>query len=307
MKNGQLVAKNQAEEKANAAVTTQGTPIVIQPVAELGAPLVVINSEAIAEAKAFQDRIAQMTAHDKASADALGLVAKEARALFNRIDANREKVKKPVLDLGRLIDTEAKKALDPLAAAAKDADAKVKAWLNAENERLEKERKEQEALAEAAAKRRREEEAKEAEAREKANQAIRDQAAAEERAANAKSKAAREKAQREADALAEQVLKEQKAAEEAERQKELAAVDQRVAEQQADSVEGPGKVAGYRQKDEAPWAIPDFTKIPPALLEVVLQTNNKVIEGMIKTGALNETKHGAWLQIKRTTGVARSK
>jgi hypothetical protein len=98
--------------------------------------------------------------------------------------------------------------------------------------------------------------------------------------------------------------KAQKAAEaEAERQIEAA----REAQNKQQQVQVETKVGGYRLKEEMTFEIPDFSKIPPEFLSVVLMKNDKVINAMIKSGALNEAKHSAWLQIKRETVAGRSR
>ena len=91
--------------------------------------------------------------------------------------------------------------------------------------------------------------------------------------------------------------------EEAERQIEIA----KEQEHKLDELATQSRVTGYRNKEEMTFEIPDFSKIPPEFLSVVLIKNDKVINAMIKSGALNEAKHSAWLQIKRETVAGRSR
>ena len=258
-------------------------------------------------AKALRERIAGMTAHDQASADALGQASREARKLKALINKNREDIKAPVLKLERAIDAMAKQGTEPLEQAAADADAKVKAWNDQELARVKREREEQERRAREAQAKREAAEKAEREAQERANKAIREAQEAEERATALKTKAARQKAEAEAQAKAALAAQAQAEVQQAQAQADAATVDQRVAEQRGEAVQEAAAPAGYRKATETTWDLPDYTKIPPALLPVVLMPNDKVLAAMIKTGQLTEAKHGAWLTIHRAGTLVRSR
>ena len=281
------------EQAKIATITTQGTPVEVSPAEPLTFPMVVINAETVVRAQEMRERLLTMRVTDEPSANALGHAAKEARGLINLIEKNRKAVKEPVLDLGREIDAQAKKATDPLNEAADHADDQVRSWAQqqkiiADKARAEEERKQAEAQAKERAK------AEEAAAKERAAQE------AEARAAGLKTKAAREKAEAEAAKLRAE-------AEAAERQRREAEATKLSAQASAAAIEGPAKVAGFRNTIEVTWQIPDLTAVPKELLAVVLVPNAKVIDSMIKTGVLSEAKHSAWLKIARTADVARSR
>ncbi len=304
---GKAEVKATADAREMAAITTDGTPITVEPKAPLEFPAVLINAETVAQAEEKKALILSMRVTDESTANAMGKLAKDARGLAALINKNREAIKKPVLDLGRQIDAAAKLATDPLEEAAKHADDQVRAWVQAQaaiaaKAKAEEERKQREAqeAADAAA---RESAKKEAEAQ----AALRAAAEAEERAANLKTKAARDKAMAEAAKQRAEAEAAQKAAEEQEQARLAAERNKRAAEASATAVEAPGKVAGFRNTTTVTWEIPDLTKVPADLAGVLLMPNAKVIDTMIKTGVISEAKHGAWIKIQRTADVARSR
>jgi hypothetical protein len=299
-------AQEEQQQQAIAEITTVGSPVLVEPEQPLAFPIVVINAETVARAEALRTRILSMTVTDTASAQAMGQVSKEARGLINLIEKNREAVKKPVLDLGRKIDSEAKKATGPLNEAAEHADAQVRAQIQrdakAEADRLAEEQRKQRAAEEEAVKARAEEQRK----ADEAAAAARAAQEASERAANLKTKAAREKAEAEAKAKAQEAAKLQAQADE-EARKRQAAEHEAAQAQAAQVTTEPTKIAGYRQTTETTWEIPDFGAIPKELLAVVLEPNKKVIDTMIKTGVLTEAKHGAWIKITTAASTQRSR
>lgn len=290
---GRAHEKVVVEQAKVATITTMGTPVEITPAEPMAFPMVVINAETVVRAQEMRERLLSMRVTDEHSANVLGNSAKEARNLINLIEKNREAVKKPVLDLGRAIDAAAKQATQPLNEAAAHADDQVRAWVQeqkaiADKARAEEERKQAEAQAKERAK------AEEAAAKGRAAQE------AEARAATLKTKAAREKAEAEAAKLRAE-------AEAAERQRKEAEQAQIQAQAAATAVEGPAKVAGFRNTVVVTWEIPDLSAVPKELQGVILMPNAKVIDTMIKTGVLNEAKHSAWLTIALTADVARSR
>jgi hypothetical protein len=304
---GKAEAKEQQQQLALASVTTDGTPVTVEPPEPLSFPVVVINAETVALA---EDRKAQALSTKVVSADtaeSAGRLSKDIRALANLIDKNREQVKRPFLELGRQIDAEAKRAMTPLAEAAAHLDAQVQAWVRTQEEAARKVREEEarkQREAEEAAARARAEEQRKADEAAAAARAAQEAAA---RAEQAKTKAAREKAQREAEEQAAKAAAAQRAADEEAAKRRHAEQQAQMAEVASAATEGPAKVAGYRQVTQVSWEIPDLEAVPKELLGVVLMPNAKVIDQMVKTGALTEAKHGAWLKITRETGVARSR
>lgn len=288
-------------------ISVIGTPVVVDTEEPLNFPVVVINAETIGLAEEQKKLALEMRVTDQLTANAAGALSKDIRALSKLIDTQRETVKKPFLELGRRIDAEAKKAMTPLNEAAAHLDTLVEGYLQrireeAARARAEEERKQREAAeaerkaAEEAAKKAREAE----EARIRA-------AEAERKAGELKTKAAREKAE----AAAAQARKE---AEEAERARQIeetkrlqAEADRKAAAEAVAAPVEPVKVQGFRNTKVTTWEIPDFTKIPPELLATVLIPNEKVIDSMIKTGVLSKEKHGAWIQITVSDGLARSR
>lgn len=281
-------------------ISTVGTPIIVEPEEQLTFPVVVINAETIGMAEERKKLALEMRVVDQLTANAAGALSKDIRSLANLIDKQRETVKKPFLELGRRIDSEAKKAMTPLAEAAAHLDGLVAGYLQKIREeqaraKAEEERRQREA-AEAARKAQEEAAKKAAEAEE-----------AERRAGELKTKAAREKAEAAA-AKARQEAEEAERARQAEEAKRLQAeADRRAAEAAAQAPAEAPKVQGFRGTKVTTWEIPDFSKIPPELLATVLIPNAKVIDTMIKTGVLTAEKHGAWIQITVSDGLARSR
>ncbi len=299
--------KDMAEQTAMNSIKS-GTAVTVQPETPLQFPVIVIDEETIALATEKKALALSMRVTDMDTANSAGKLSKDIRGLRNLIDKNREQVKAPILNLGRLIDAEAKKAMTPLDEAAAFLDGQVQNFQRAEADKArkiqeEEERKRREAeaarMAAEAEERRKVEEAQAA-ARKAQEEAL--------KAENFKTKAAQDKARLAAQVAQEEALKAAREAE-VQRQKGLQAERDAQAAESARllAAQPQAKVAGYRNTVDVTWTIPDYSKIPQGLMMVVLLPNAKVIDQMVKTGALNEAKDGAWISILRTDSVARSR
>jgi cell division septum initiation protein DivIVA len=267
--------------------------------------MVLMDAETVARAESMRDQAKEIKVNDQDSANLAGEMSKELRGLSNLINKTREQIKKAPLELCRQIDAAAKEAMGPLADGAEHLDRQVSAWMQEQN-RIRKE-------AEAVESRRRAEiEAKEARARQEAFKKE-----AEEQTARI---AAEEAAQK---ALEAKTGKAKKAAEEAARkaEAELAALTAEREEmerkaQEAEmvtqlaipaAIQTAPKVSGYREEEDVTFDIPDYAKIPTAMLQAVLMPDKKTIDSWLKSGKLNEANAGTWLIITRQKKAARSR
>jgi len=276
--------------------------VSVVPEQPITGPFYIATADTIALAKEKRDFALALRVVDGASADIAGRTRIELGKLSKLVKDNRETLNAPLLALQRAMIAREKEVTGPLDEAAEHLKAQVAAFVEAENKRKAAELAAQE-------KKRREAEAAQrqaqAEAERKQAEALAEQRKAEEaieRAALLKSKAAREKAEKEAREAQERAREAQRLAVEEEEKRLRAVRDQEQAEAAAQAALQPtAKIAGFRTEESQDFAIPDFSKVPAALMAGVLMPNEKVIKQMIKTGALNEAKHGAWLTITRGT------
>lgn len=290
---------------ADLTVTQAATPgleVVVKPESPITGPFYIATADTIAAANAKKDFALSLRVVDRASAEVAGRTRQDLAKLSKLVKDNREALNAPLLALQRAMIAREKEVTGPLDEASAHLQGQVTAFAQAEE-------KKRQVAAQAAEDRRRKAEAEEAAAKaeQERKQAEADKQAREaqellDKAANLKTKAARDKATAEANAKAAAAAESQRKAQEEEEKRLQAARAQERADAEAQAALQPApKVAGYRMAETADYAIPDYAKIPAALLEVVLQPNDKVIKEMIKTGALNEAKHGAWLTITRGT------
>ncbi len=270
------VEEKERTESAKLSIVTDGTPIVAEISEPIQTPMVIISAEIVQRAEELKDRAKGLSVTDAGTAEAAGRLVKEVRGLAATIDKNRKKMKSPVLELGRAIDAAAEKALEPLEQAANALERQVGAFF------AEEKRKADEARAEDAR--------KQAEAKRKIEEA---QRAAEEAARKASE--AKTKAQREAAA---------KAAQEALKKASEAAQEALQAAPSLPAVAPVQAVTGFKMREEISFKIPDFSAIPPQLLPMVLQVNEKAVKEAIEAGVI--TEKDPWISIVRTT-VAQGK
>lgn len=304
----QRIADGKADEKrvaTEALVMPTGgdtEAVSVIPEAPITGPFYIATADTIALAKEKRDFALALRVVDGASADIAGRTRIELGKLSKLVKDNREALNAPLLALQRAMIAREKEVTGPLDEAAEHLKAQVSAFVEAENKRKAAELAAQE-------KKRRDAEAAqrlaEAEAQRKQAEALAEQRKAEEemeRASLLKTKAAREKAEAAARESQKRAQEAQRQALEEEEKMLRAQRDQEQAEADAQAALQPtAKIAGFRTEESQEFSIPDFSKVPAALMEVVLMPNEKVIKQMIKTGALNEAKHGAWLTITRGT------
>ena len=290
-----------------ALVTVQAGGVEIEPDEPIQMPVVVINAQTLALVQEKKALALSMRVVDKATADAAGLMSKDMRALSSLIEKGRKQITDSIYKFFKKAVAAAEPALTSLKEGDDFLQAQTNAWMKSELEKAEAARREQEKLrieAEKKETKARRAEAKRAAEAEAANRAALE---AQQRAEQAKGKAAKEKAQREAAELALKASEAENKRLIEEEKRNKAERDAATAQAAAEAVKEPEKVAGFRTQDVAKATIPDFSLVPKALMEVVLLPNQKVIDQMVKTGALNEAKHGAWLKIVRTQEQVRSR
>ncbi len=284
-----------------------GTKLEVLPDMPLVAPVVIMDAETIKLAEEKKALMKSMTVTDVDTANAVGKLSKDIRALHSLIEANRKKVKDPFFQFGKKIDAEAEKALAPLAEAAKFGDDLVDNWKKAEAAKAFAIQQAEEAKRREAEEAQRKAEAQERKKQDEADKAAREAQLALDRSATLKSKAARDKAEAEAKAAQERAKEAQRLAD-IETQKALDA-QRRAKEAEDERVRAsapPPKIQGYRDKVDVTFQIPDFGKIPAGIINMVLLPNTKVIDQMIKTGAITEA-NAPWIVINREATVARSR
>lgn len=281
---------------------TPGLEVTVSPDAPITGPFYIATAETIAAANAQRDFALSLRVTDATSADVAGRTRIELGKRSKLVQENYEVLNAPIVALQRKMRERVKEVTGPQDEAAEHLKKQIESYVDSEN------KKKAAALAEQEKKRRDAEAAQrqaEAETARKQAEALAEQRAAEEalqRASLLKTKAAREKAEAEARASQQRAAEAQRQAaeEEEKRLQAIRAQDQAEAEAQA-ALQPTEKIVGFRTEEKQDYVIPDFSKIPPALLEVVLSPNDKVIKQMIKTGGLTEAKHGTWITITRGT------
>lgn len=268
-------AKKLAEKAEIQSVSAGNHPVVVTPETPIETPVVVVSEELVTQCYDILNRMKKITVTDSLTASAVGDMSKEARQLITSIEKNRKLLKAPILSYGRAIDAAADLAEKPLEEAALRADQELGAWYRAQEE----------------AKKKLWAEAEAAEAARQAQLKAAQEASA--LAANSLNKKSREKAQ----AIAEEAFA--RAEEEAEKSRKASAAQ--------DVLENPAKIIGYRSKEEITSEIPDLLLVPQEFFKMVLIPNQKAIDALVKSGALNEKDHSAWLRITRKTVAARSR
>ncbi len=288
------------------ASVVRGSGIMVVADEPLEAPVNLISQETVDKA---QERLAlakTMTVVDDATANTAGTLSKDIRKLVSLIEERRKDIKAPFWKFGQKIDAEARKATDPLNEAIKvldgqqsaffkaRADAEAKKRAEEERRRLEAEKAAQKAL----------EAQKQAER--EAEEALRRAAEEQERAERLKTKKAREAAEaKAAEEYAKATAASKAAQEEAEKQAQ-AERDARLSD--ALSIkQAPAKIVGYKAKEQVTWEIEDYSKIPKAFLQMVLEPNVKAVDLLIKQGKISEEKCAKWITIKRETIAAKTR
>ena len=301
--------QDQAKEtahKSEMATVTVGTGVMVVSEEDLKSPVNLISQETIQKAENRLELAKSIKVTDPATANTAGTLSKDIRKLISLVDERRKDIKAPFFNFGKKIDAEAKKALDPLRAAAEVLDGQVTAFIQFEKAREDKIKAEQEAKRRAAEEKIRQAQEAEASKQREAEEAVRRAAEAEDRAANLKTKAARDKALAKAAEERAKAEEAQRLANEEEEKRLRAERDARAAESEMIQA-APSKIAGYRGKEEVTWDLPDYSKIPAKYLETVLVPNEKAIDLLIKQGKISEEKCKEWITITRETVAARSR
>lgn len=140
--------------------------------AVLAAPVEVVAVSTVEEIARLEAAAREVKVTDKNSADAAGILFKQAQAALKQIEAARVTVKQPFLELTRAIDAAAKGPMERLSAVKTGLERGIGAWVKEEEDRRRREWEAAEkARREAEEKARKEREAIEAEQRRKEEEA----------------------------------------------------------------------------------------------------------------------------------------
>jgi hypothetical protein len=252
--------KQEAKVQTALAATSGFDPI---KVAGIPGPIVILDAAVLQKAEEYRSKALSMAVTDQESANEVGLFLGEVTKFEGQVELSRQTVKAPVLELGKVIDSEARKALEPLQEAKAGMKARLKAWMDEENAKRERERQEAER--------------KIREAQDAQRKAEEESRKAQQEALNATTKVAREEAAR-------------KVAE-----AEAARTRAQVASQVSFVEPAPAKVAGVKSQKVPEFTIPDISKVPMEYLQV----NESVVMAAIKSGKWGKDKPAPeWLTVK---------
>lgn len=120
-------------------MTTALVPLSIDN--PLPSRIIVLSQEVLAEANALSERAAALTITDTDTMAVGDQVYRDLATLSKRIEAERQRLKAPILELGRSLDSCAKAAMEPMEAARAALGSRIAVFVKEENRRREEERK----------------------------------------------------------------------------------------------------------------------------------------------------------------------